>query len=183
MVVAWGLSSMAPPLGAMTLSLCEGRFPILREKKSDSGVLSTLAPKVNICAPSTKNGRFSGKRVSKTVRFNTASSTSTCPKSGLMDASSVKFRAIPYLMSRPACPLYDFDHGRVSVAVSYCAVPDAYGRSSRCSGGVIPRMPLTYPHFEIWRVSLLGTITHSSVSFLRLMYRRKFIPHRYTLSG
>lgn len=41
-----------------------------------------LVPKANICDPSTKKGRFSGKKGSKRVRFSTAWSTSTWPKSG-----------------------------------------------------------------------------------------------------
>src|ERR1051325_4459721 len=49
-----------------------------------------------------KNGRFSGKKVSKAVRFTTAGSTSTCPKSGLKVASRVRFEVSRYLRSAPA---------------------------------------------------------------------------------
>ena len=48
-----------------------------------------------------KNGRFSGKYVSKAVRFKSPGSASTCPKSGLSVRSSVKLLVIPYLISAP----------------------------------------------------------------------------------
>ena len=48
---------------------------------STSGVLNTDAP-------STKNGRRSRKKLSNTLRFRTAGSASTCPKSGLIVALS-----------------------------------------------------------------------------------------------
>jgi hypothetical protein len=47
------------------------------------------SPKPNSPLPSTKKGRFSSKNVSYWLRFTTAGSTSTCPKSGLMVASRV----------------------------------------------------------------------------------------------
>src|SRR5687768_5149329 len=49
-----------------------------------------------------KKGRFSGKEVSNAVRFTTAGSASTWPKSGLNVASSVKLELRLYLRSRPA---------------------------------------------------------------------------------
>src|SRR6476660_6280040 len=58
--------------------------------------------KSNTCAPSMKNGRFSGKNVSNADRLSTAGSTSTCPKSGLNVASSVRFDVSRSLRSRPA---------------------------------------------------------------------------------
>ena len=51
--------------------------------------------------PSWKNGRFSGKNVSKAVRFTTDGSASTCPKSGFTVTSSVRFSVIPYFRSPP----------------------------------------------------------------------------------
>ena len=51
--------------------------------------------------PSWKNGRRSSKRTSNAVRFSTAGSASTWPKSGLIVASSVRFSLMPYLMSSP----------------------------------------------------------------------------------
>src|SRR5881628_765864 len=64
--------------------------------------LQLKLPKLNTCAPSTKNGRFSGKNVSNAERLSTAGSTSTCPKSGLIVASSVRFDVRLYLRSAPA---------------------------------------------------------------------------------
>ena len=48
-----------------------------------------------------KNGRRSSKRVSNAVRFTTAGSTSTCPKSGFTVASSVMFDVSRYFRSTP----------------------------------------------------------------------------------
>ena len=44
---------------------------------------------------SVKNGRFSSKYDSASERFTTAGSTSTCPKSGLIVASTVLAGAVP----------------------------------------------------------------------------------------
>jgi hypothetical protein len=63
-----------------------------------------IEPKRNLSAPSTKNGRFSSKNVSKAVRFTTAGSTSTCPKSGSTVAFRVRSLVTPYLRSTPAAP-------------------------------------------------------------------------------
>ncbi len=46
-------------------------------------------------ASSTKNGRRSGKKVSKALRLITAGSASTCPKSGSTVASSVNAAPSP----------------------------------------------------------------------------------------
>ena len=54
--------------------------------------------------PSVKKGRFSSKKVSNAVRFTTAGSTSTWPKSGLRAPTSVIPLETPYLKSRPAPP-------------------------------------------------------------------------------
>jgi hypothetical protein len=51
--------------------------------------------------PSTKKGRFSAKYVSNAVRFTTAGSTSTWPKSGLTEPVSVRFEVSKYLKSTP----------------------------------------------------------------------------------
>ena len=54
--------------------------------------------------PSRKNGRFSGRNVSKLVRFRITWSASTCAKSGLNAASSVTSLARCHLRFRPAEP-------------------------------------------------------------------------------
>src|SRR2546428_8313390 len=51
--------------------------------------------------PSTKNGRFSLKNVSRSLRFTTAGSTSTWPKSGLTVAFRVRFEPSPIFASAP----------------------------------------------------------------------------------
>ncbi len=56
----------------------------------------------NACDPSMKNGRFSSKNVSNTVRLTTAGSTSTWPKSGFTVASIVMLLEKPHFTSRPA---------------------------------------------------------------------------------
>src|ERR1044071_1775735 len=58
-------------------------------------------PKLNTCEFSTKNGRFSGKKVSNAERLSTAGSTSTWPKSGLIVALSVRFDVTRSRRSRP----------------------------------------------------------------------------------
>src|ERR1700730_11419008 len=50
-----------------------------------------MPPVEKYCEFETKKGRFSENVVSKTERFTTAGSTSTCPKSGFIVASSVRF--------------------------------------------------------------------------------------------
>src|SRR5258705_13981106 len=51
--------------------------------------------------PSTKNGRRSLRNVSRSLRFTTAGSTSTWPKSGLTLALSVRFEPRPIFASAP----------------------------------------------------------------------------------
>ena len=64
--------------------------------------MAPLLPKRrNTWLPSVKNGRFSSKKVSKAVRFTTAGSTSTWPKSGFTAPTSVMPVPRPYSRSRP----------------------------------------------------------------------------------
>ena len=51
-----------------------------------------------------KKGRRSGKRVANADRLTSAGSASTCPKSGLNVASSVRFGPRPILKSAPTRP-------------------------------------------------------------------------------
>src|SRR5438034_10819617 len=57
--------------------------------------------------PATKKGRRSWKKVSKAVRFRTAGSASTCPKSGFTVASSVRLDVSPYLRSAPPVSFWE----------------------------------------------------------------------------
>ncbi len=84
-----------------------GSRPIRRLKKmSGTPKLfeARMPPKRNTSAPSTKKGRFSGKKVSNTLRLTTAGSTSTWPKSGFTVALIVRSLVRPYLRSSPAEP-------------------------------------------------------------------------------
>ena len=53
-----------------------------------------------------KKGRRSGKNVSTAVRFTTAGSTSTCPKSGFTVPSRVRLLVRPYFTSAPSDPAF-----------------------------------------------------------------------------
>ena len=53
-----------------------------------------------------KKGRFSWKKDSTSLRFTTAGSTSTCPKSGFTVASRVRFDPRPIFRSAPIAPLF-----------------------------------------------------------------------------
>ena len=59
-------------------------------------------PNPKMSLPSTKNGRFSGKKVSNADRFTTAGSTSTWPKSGFTVPVSVSPAGSPTRTSAPA---------------------------------------------------------------------------------
>src|SRR5690348_15771287 len=96
--------------------------------------LQLKRPKSNTWEFSTKNGRFSGKNVSNADRFSTAGSTSTCPKSGLIVALSVRFDVTLSRRSRPPCIV-----GRPCVSKGVPALAErdddfalAYGINSRC---------------------------------------------------
>src|SRR6184192_3575974 len=56
----------------------------------------------NRSRPSVKNGRFSGKKVSKVERLRTRWSASTCPKSGFNVPTRDTSLATVYRRSRPA---------------------------------------------------------------------------------
>jgi hypothetical protein len=59
-------------------------------------------PKSKMLDPSTENGRRSSKKVSTSLRFTTAGSTSTWPKSGFTVPASVRLPSSPTLKSAPA---------------------------------------------------------------------------------
>ena len=64
--------------------------------------------KLKMSAPSVKKGRRSWKKVSKAERFTCDGSASTCPKSGLMVAVSVRSLVSPYFTSAPTEPKPSF---------------------------------------------------------------------------
>jgi hypothetical protein len=83
-------SSRSPAPAAVT-GIC-GVRPIRREKNGFGELANVYArswPNWNALAPSTKKGRRSGKIVSNALRLTTAGSSSTWPKSGLIDVESV----------------------------------------------------------------------------------------------
>src|SRR6478609_6165625 len=109
--------------------------------------LQLKPPKLKTCAPSTKNGRFSGKNVSNADRLSTAGSTSTCPKSGLIVASSVRFDVNRSLRSNPArivgrpCVL----NGSFAAPATDADLLTTYGNSSRPFVAVGIRNPSRCP--------------------------------------
>src|SRR5206468_12936003 len=140
-------------------------------------------PKLNTCAPSTKNGRFSGKNVSNAERLSTAGSTSTWPKSGLNVALSVRFDVTRSRRSRPAL---GFGDPFVSKGVPASdAIDDdlalAYGISSRRDDADGMRSPTRWPKRDGPPASFLCQKDQSSSSSRRLMTRRTSRPH--TCSG
>jgi hypothetical protein len=66
-------------------------------------------PKRKMSAPSVKKGRRSLRKVSNALRFTSDGSASTCPKSGLKVASSVRLEVTPYLTSSPTEPRISLD--------------------------------------------------------------------------
>ena len=93
--------------------------------------------------PSTKNGRLSLKNVSRSLRFTTAGSTSTWPKSGLIVALNVRFEPRPILASAPNRGS-NFEPSLNGLPVGWrvnAARLVAYGRTSSRRGGSIRSMP------------------------------------------
>jgi hypothetical protein len=85
----------------------DGSLPMRREKKYSGAVADSSArsrPKRKRSSPSTKKGRFSSNRVSKSVRLTSAGSASTCPKSGFTVAFRTRPPVTRYLSSKPASP-------------------------------------------------------------------------------
>src|SRR6266550_3248438 len=94
-------------------------------------------PNSKIDEPSTKNGRLSLKKVSRSLRFTTAGSTSTWPKSGLTVALSVRFEPSPIRASAPN-PGSTFEpslNGSAAGRRVNAARLVAYGMISRRRGG------------------------------------------------
>src|SRR5438876_4085548 len=145
--------------------------------------LQFCPPKSNTCSPSTKNGRFSGKNVSNAERFSTAGSTSTCPKSGLIVALSVRFDVT---RSRRSSPALGFGVPFVSKGVPASdAIDDdlalAYGINSTRDDAFGMRSPTRCPKRDGPPASFLCQNDQSSSSSRRLMKRRTSRPH--TCSG
>jgi hypothetical protein len=95
-----------------------------------------IEPKPKMLAPSTKNGRRSGKKVSNALRFTTAGSTSTWPKSGLKVALSVRLLVMPYFTSSPTpgATWFRRRNGSSFAAVGCSFFASAYGTTSICRG-------------------------------------------------
>jgi hypothetical protein len=126
---------------------------------------------LKMLAPSMKKGRFSSKNVSNAVRFTTAGSTSTCPKSGLMLPSSERLLLIRYFRSTPApanarAPSLKGSPGAGS---TYSARLTTYGTSSTVRCGVTPSSPWRCPILDARPLSVFGTCTSQASSFFRWM--------------
>ncbi len=135
---------------------------------------------VKMLAPSVKNGRRSSKNVSNCVRFTTAGSTSTWPKSGLIAAFSVRLLDTPYLRSRPpdANPRDPSLKGEPSEAgLMNSPRPVTYGITWSVDGGWMPAMPSSRAMRDARPASFLGTSSSQSASLRRWMIRCTLMPH------
>ena len=100
-------------------------------------------PKLKLPDPSTKNGRRSEKNVSNAVRFTTAGSASTWPKSGLMVPVNVRPGVSAYFRSMPI-DAFGFEADSSGLPSGRCRVRFAtvYGTiSSRFGEPPIDRPP------------------------------------------
>src|SRR3981081_2200652 len=95
----------------------------------------------------TKNGRFSENVVSNTERLTTAGSTSTCPKSGFIVASSVRFEVRFILASPPTRFItWEFEwYGSPGCARSHLLREVTYGPSSTWRGREFIVIPSSVP--------------------------------------
>src|SRR3954468_13015626 len=98
--------------------------------------------------PSRKNGLRSLKNDSKPDRFTCDGSASTCPKSGLIVASSVRFEVSPYLRSAPTRDWLRWSNFPAVVDGTLAVCATEYGENSARRGDTMPLMPVTSPNFE-----------------------------------
>ncbi len=178
MVVLSGTSTNSPAPRARPTAC--GERPIRRVNTIDSDeallhVKHQKLPNEKRFWSAMKNSRFSGKNVSNALRFTTAGSTSTCPKSGLNVALSIRSEVSEYLRSAPtryfdSCSSANGSSGSRSATDSLWAT--TYGSSSRrptpALGAEIPsRCPNRWgPPDWSWRQN-----DHIWISLLRLMSR------------
>ena len=79
-------------------------------------------------------------------------------------------------MSTPASAAVSVLEARPDSGDHRMREPEAYGTISRCIGGSMSASPASVPQNGICSCSDRGTITHSTVSRLREITRRKLIP-------
>jgi hypothetical protein len=103
--------------------------------------------KRNMPEPSTKNGRRSVKNVSNALRFTTAGSASTWPKSGLIVDVNVSPGVSAYFMSIPIdAPGFDACASGLPPGRSRVRSATAYGSSSSRLGDAVIVRPPTSPN-------------------------------------
>src|SRR6202521_248216 len=106
-----------------------------------------MPPVEKYCEFETKKGRFSEKVVSNTERLTTAGSTSTCPKSGLIVASSVRFE-VRLTFASPPIRLVSWElewYGSPGCARSNLLRVVAYGTNSTWRGRELTVIPSSVP--------------------------------------
>ena len=125
--------------------------------------------KRNVPDPSTKNGRRSGKNVSKASRFTTAGSASTCPKSGFAVAVSVSPGVTAYFTSSPNEPpgSVELVSGLPMSTGCVSILPTEYGRISNRLGVPPILRPVRSPNCETNPFALRDSMGHDTVSASR----------------
>jgi hypothetical protein len=148
-----------------------GEMPIARLKKRST---SPGLPTAKKPAFSRKNGRFSGKNRLNRSRFTCWSSTSTCAKSVLTVASSVRLGVRLYLRSPPTSPSQLVFAGFSPLVTT---LPSTYGISFRLRN-TGTAMSSTLPASEARVIeNCRGIGAQYERSLRRRMLRWKFTPH------
>src|ERR1041385_4805877 len=135
-------------------------------------------PRPKYPAPSTKNGRFSSKKVSNAERFTTAGSTSTCPKSGFTVAFNVRLEVTRYIASPPTRPSIacGSKNGSLRSPGMLDDRPTMYGVTSARPGGCRITRPLRCPNMDGPPVSSSRHHAHCDSSFSRFSCRQIWSP-------
>ena len=125
--------------------------------------------KRNVPDPSTKNGRRSGKNVSKASRLTTAGSASTWPKSGFAVAVSVRPGVTAYFRSRPSEPPGSGESvsGSATSTWRVSTLPSEYGISSKRFGAPDIFRPRSSPNCDTNPLALRDSSGQVDVSARR----------------
>src|SRR6266566_4394279 len=144
------------------------RLDTLEQKKQ------LIPPRPKYPAPSTKNGRFSSKKVSNAERFTTAGSTSTWPKSGLTVALSVRLDVTRSIASPPTRPssAWGSKKGSLWLPGTLDERPTTYGATSARPGGCRITRPCRWPNMDGPPVSSNRHHAHCDNSLSRFSWRQ-----------
>ena len=127
-----------------------------------------------------KNGRFSEKNVSNALRFTTAGSASTWPKSGLTVAVRFSAGVTAYFRSTPTdmswsglfCSGFPGSSGVVPIS------PTTYGTSSSRFDAFPIETPVRSPNDDTNPLAFFDRSGHVVVSFKRATFRMTAKPER-----